>query len=125
MPIKLAEIDASLLEHHHDNWLDNAFDDALQRNGDDLRPLKNAPSLAASLGGKPRQLSDEQDAAAETPAEFTRFIPAEKDDGPIPVLPPNPTEADLRDFAENHPLVKKAKRIFGASVVSVERSKRT
>ncbi len=59
----------------------------------------------------------------------TSFAPSvfepEKISEEIPVLPENPTEAEPRHYAENHPRVKLAMRVFRAKIVSVEQRQKT
>ncbi|HLM61665.1 MAG TPA: hypothetical protein VK308_12740, partial [Pyrinomonadaceae bacterium] len=39
----------------------------------------------------------------------------------IPVLPENPTEEEMWHYAQNHPMVKKALRIFRGKIVDVKK----
>ena len=44
----------------------------------------------------------------------------EEEASEIPVLPENPTQEEMWHYAQNHPLVKKALRIFRAKIVEVK-----
>ena len=64
-------------------------------------------------------------AAATAPAiDVSAMIPdhvREQEDVEIPTLSDNPTEAELRAYAEAHPAVRRAKRVFQAKIIGVER----
>ncbi|HUF04581.1 MAG TPA: DNA polymerase III subunit gamma/tau [Aridibacter sp.] len=128
MPVKLPPIPAEELDHIEDAWLDAAFERALERAGDDLVPIADASSLARQIVGEireddPRDEVPEPKARASEPnraLEIVEEMAREPDfDGVIPVLPEDPSEEDLLRFAEAHPLVKKAKRMFRGEIVEV------
>ena len=67
-------------------------------------------------------------AAAAAPAKENRALDivnkmanAEEKDGRVPELPENPSDEELRLFAENHPKVKKVMRLFRGKLVNVTR----
>lgn len=130
MPIKMSPISAEELEHIEDNWLDEAYDKKLQLAGDDLKQLPNASKFVEILLGE--SSSDQISATIETEKEppktdtgsFTVPLSAfgtEDISNELPVLPANPTEDDLWKFAEAHPLVKKALRIFRGKIIEVSK----
>ncbi len=133
MPIKLPPIDAEELEHIEDAWLDDAYDRKLQISGDDLSPLPNASSFVEILLGEhslPQvtatiETSKGGAATATAPAKTpVAFVPPGYEDEiseEIPVLPDNPSDAEMWKYAENHPLVKKALRIFRGKIVEVKK----
>lgn len=133
--VKLPPITSEDLEHIEDNWLDTSYEEQLLRAGDSLNIIANVSILVSQL------LGAAGDAAAkfETPASggAAAFAPAkaaekttsiapvfepEKISDEMPVLPENPTEAELLRYAENHPKVKLAMRIFRAKIVGVTQS---
>ncbi len=133
MPIKLPPISSEELEHIEDTWLDDAFERRLQQLGDDLRPIKNAAQFVALLLGEnqPNSFTAKIEttggsAAAFAPAKnkpnfvVPNFNEAEES-MEIPVLPENPTEEEMWSYAQNHPLVKKALRIFRGKIVEVKK----
>ncbi len=136
MPIKLVPITAEELEHAEDNWLDSAFEQRLLQTGDNLRPFKNTSNIVEILLGtiqsdnltaRIEPLKGSSRAAAVAPAKENRAfaIPQfeeEKISEAIPVLPENPTDEQLWQYAENHPLVKKALRIFRGKIIEVKRT---
>ncbi len=132
LPVKLAPIDAEALEHVADTWLDAAYDRKLERSGDDLLPIAGAETLIESLLGKAaletglRTSSGGSTASAAAPALSPMFIPpdfsASEDDSEPESLPENATEEELMAYAANHPLAKKAMRIFRAKIVEVKRA---
>jgi hypothetical protein len=134
MPIKLPPISSEELEHIEDTWLDDAFERRLQQLGDDLRPIKNAARFVELLLGEnqPNSFTAKIEttgggaAAAFAPAKdkpsfvIPNFNEAEESTE-IPVLPENPTEEEMWHYAQNHPLVKKALRIFRGKIVEVKK----
>ncbi len=131
MPVKLAPIESEALEHVEDPWLDAAYDGKLARSGDDLLPILGAVSLAESLFGKlaiepvAEPSSNGFAASAAAPALSPVYAPPdfgseEEEYEPI-ALPQNATEEELLTYAANHPLAKKAMRIFRAKIVAVKR----
>jgi hypothetical protein len=134
MPLKLPPITSEELEHVEDNWLDAEFERRLQQSGDDLNLIKNAPEIAAKLigdnssNGNSAHFASAQTGAgtayAPTKAKSTFVIPEFEEDESsteMPVLPENPTEEEMRYYAENHPFVKKAMRIFRAKIVEIKK----
>jgi DNA polymerase-3 subunit gamma/tau len=132
MPIKLLPITSEELEHIEDNYLDSEFERKLQQAGDNLFWIKNASEIAAILIGE--NSSNGNTAALNTiqSGAGTAFAPAitkstfvipepntEEITDEIPVLPENPTEEEMWHYAENHPLVKKALRIFRGKIVEI------
>ncbi len=121
--IKLPEIDAALLEHYDDAWLDAAFEARLEASGEDLRTETTRRILDDLFGcGKPAASAERKGDDTVENTELSRYIPEFKDDGPIPNLPENADDEQLKTFAEAHPLVKKAKRILGAHIVSITKN---
>jgi len=130
---KMPQISAEDLEHTEDNWLDAAFEAKLTREGDNLLPIKNAAKIVEPLFEKDKSQmatgkseSANGSLAAAVPArEKTTFampvFDSEEDSDEIPTLPENPTEEELLVYAHNHPLVKKALRIFRGKIVEIKK----
>lgn len=133
MPIKFPPISEEELEHIEDNWLDDAYERELQLLGDDLSPIPNASKIVEVLLGENFtnqvsaniETSNGGTATAFAPAkEAIAFVPPgyeEEISEEIPELPENPTEEQLWQYAEKHPLVKKALRIFRGKIVEVKK----
>ena len=131
MPIKFPPISADELEHTDDSWLDDAFERKLQMLGDNLSPIPNASKIVEVLLGEnftnqvsaKIETSNDGTATAFAPAKETiAFVPPGYEEvisEEIPELPENPTEEQLWQYAEQHPLVKKALRIFRGKIVEV------
>ncbi len=132
MPIKLLPITSEELEHIEDNYLDSEFERKLQQAGDNLSWIKNASEIAAILIGENSSNDNPTafdsikngDGAAFAPAKTKPafIIPEmnrEEISEEIPVLPENPTEEEMWHYAENHPLVKKALRIFRGKITEI------
>ena len=126
MPVKLAPMDAELLEHVEDTWLDAAYDRKLEWSGDDLTPMANAPRLVEDLIGKVVSAGvapAASNGSAAAPALSAIYTPpdfSESDDIPEPErLTGTETDEQLNAYASNHPLVRKAMRIFRAKIVAV------
>ncbi len=135
LPVKLPEISAEELEHVEDAWLDADFERKLISRGDDLRACKDMAKFVEILLGANQSNKDAAQtnsgngnsaAAAFAPAkEKSAFVIPDFDEEEIsnemPVLPENPTDEQLWQYAENHPLVKKAMRIFRGKIIEVKR----
>jgi DNA polymerase-3 subunit gamma/tau len=131
LPVKLAPIDAEALEHVEDSWLDAAYDRKLAQSGDDLLPIPGASVLVESILGKvgseisTRPLSNGAAASAVAPALSPVYLPpdlgSDEEEAEPATLPENPTQEELIAYAANHPLAKKAMRIFRAKIVDVKR----
>lgn len=132
LPANLSLITAEELEHIEDNWLDAAYEKKLMISGDELLPIPSASKLADALIGNPVkkekievEVSNGNSAAAAARAkEISRMIPQLSEEPmseEMPVLPENPTEAELYKYAENHPLVKKALKIFRGKIIEVKK----
>jgi DNA polymerase-3 subunit gamma/tau len=132
LPVKLAPIDAEALEHVEDTWLDAAYDRKLANSGDDLLPIEGADALIRSILGKSaaesatRTNSNGSTASAAAPAMTPVYLPPDLDtadeESEPDALPENATDEELLAYAANHPLAKKAMRIFRAKIVSVKRT---
>ena len=130
MPLKFPPISAEDLEHIEDSWLDDAYERKLQQLGDDLKPLPNVSHIVEIMLAESRENNltakiETANGAAAAPARIkTNFvIPTfEEVSNEIPVLPENPTEEQMWEYAQNHPLVKKALRIFRGKLVEVRKT---
>jgi len=134
LPMKLPPILAEELEHIEDAWLDDAFERKLQQLGDDLSPIKNASQIVELLLGENQQnsfaakieISNGGAAAAFAPAKDkpSFVIPEfdEEESAEIPILPENPTEEEMWQYAQNHPLVKKVLRVFRGEITEVSKT---
>ncbi|MGI8882638.1 MAG: hypothetical protein ACR2IA_00130, partial [Pyrinomonadaceae bacterium] len=131
---KMPQISAEDLEHIEDNWLDAAFEAKMTREGDDLLPIRNAskiaeplceiaksPTLPANANGSSAATAP----AKEKPAFTIPDFESEEESGEIPVLPENPTQEELLIYAHNHPMVKKALRIFRGKIVEIKKLDRS
>lgn len=139
LPFKLPPITAEDLEHVDDTWLDNFYEDRLRREGDDLAYIENAPAIAAAILSLsvPQAGSASNTEPRTNGSSGTAFAPARVAGKPafvmpafeveeisqeMPVLPDNPTEEDLWRYAENHPKIKLALRIFRGKITNVTRA---
>jgi hypothetical protein len=134
MPIKLPPISSEELEHIEDAWLDDAFERKLQFLGDDLAPIKNAPQIVEMLLGENQLNSFAVSIETSNGGAATAFAPAknkpnfvipnfdeEEESSEMPILPENPTEEQMWNYAENHPLIKKALRVFRGKIIEVNK----
>ncbi|MCU1288842.1 MAG: polymerase subunit gamma and tau [Acidobacteria bacterium] len=131
--MKLPLISSEELEHVEDNWLDAAYESKLQREGDNLFPIKNAAKIfeilfpasksqSFSINGE--QANGDSSANAPAKAKSTFVMPVfetEEESTEIPALSENPTEEELLVYAHNHPLVRKALRIFRGKIIEVKK----
>lgn len=127
IPVRLPEISAEDLEHVEDKKLDEAYYERLLREGDNLRAIKNASQIILdilNISAVTSTVSTNGTATAPAKAKpkIDFQIPnfeTENESEETFVLPENPTEEELRLYAENHPLVKKALRIFRGKIIKV------
>ncbi|MEP7212432.1 MAG: DNA polymerase III subunit gamma/tau [Acidobacteriota bacterium] len=128
MPVKLPPMDPEELEHIEDTWLDNAYEAKLARSGDTLLPIRSAGELvssfvpqapAANVSGP----SNGNGTAATIAADFaTRLPEPEVISDEIPELPENANGEQLLEFAQNHPTVKRALKVFRGKIIEVRRA---
>ncbi len=131
LPVKLAPIDSEALEHVEDTWLDAAYELKLSRSGDDLLPILSAAALAEGLFGKAggeaalHAAANGSNGSAAAAALRPVFVPPDLDPVDEPYEPislaENATDEELLTYAANHPLAKRAMRIFRAKIVEVKR----
>jgi hypothetical protein len=134
MPIKLPPITSEELEHIEDNWLDAEFERKLQQSGDNLNLIKTASKIvtdligdnssngnAALLGSIQNGLGTAFAPAKSKPAFIIPEMDLDEGSAELPELPENPTEEEMRAYAENHPFVKKVMRIFRAKIVEIKK----
>jgi DNA polymerase-3 subunit gamma/tau len=131
LPVKLPPISSEDLEHVEDKKIDELYERKLEWSGDDLMPIAKASELAKALvGNHPGTVAVKPNgngsaaAAAPTRAPLNLQIPNfEEEDAKIelPVLSENPTEEELFAYANAHPMVRKAMRIFRAKVIAVNK----
>ncbi len=128
---KLTPATSAELEHIDDERLDNAYEEKLTFTGDDLMPIGNAAKLAEAFSQASPKLvqttySNGSSATAAAPAiDVSAMIPdhvREPENIDIPTLSDDPTDEELRAYAEAHPAVRRAMRVFQAKIINVERS---
>jgi DNA polymerase III gamma/tau subunit len=128
---RLAPLSSADLEHIPDPRLDDAYDEKLTFTGDNLLPIATAAKLAeafsraATTFERSAFLSGGSAAAAAPAMDVSSMLPdhvREPENVEIPTLSSDPTEAELRAYAEAHPAVRRAKRVFQAKIISVERA---
>lgn len=129
LPIRLPEISAEDLEHVEDKKLDDAYEERLLREGDNLKAIKDASKIVAALLSvnlvTPATSTNGTAAApAKVKPKIDFQIPdfsTENDSTEIVTLSENPSEEELWRYAENHPVVKRALRIFRGKIINVTR----
>jgi DNA polymerase III subunit gamma/tau len=133
-PVRMASLSSAELEHIDDPRFDDAYDEKLRLSGDDLLPLKNTEQLIEALLGKAAASSAmitqkpaaNGSAAAAAPAydiaKIRDVIVPKTEPVELPVLNSDPSEEELLAYANAHPTVQAAKRIFRAKIVSVRKA---
>ena len=140
MPVKLEPISSEDLEHFEDKKLDKDFEERLLREGDDLKLLGDPRSLISALFGarSEKTPASQPESGSQTNGSGTATAPAKNKaleivselaqdvefNDEAPVLPENPTEEELWQYADNHPLVKRVKNVFRGKLVKVEPPKK-
>ncbi|MGB5012750.1 MAG: DNA polymerase III subunit gamma/tau [Pyrinomonadaceae bacterium] len=128
---RLSLLTSEELEHFDDPRLDSGYEDKLTLTGDDLMPLATTKQLVIDLFGVEETLpvriaSANRTAAATAPRrDMSHLIPdLGRSDKPVemPVLSADPDPAELLKFAESHPTVRTAMRVFRATVIEAKRT---
>ena len=128
LPTNLAALSSEELEHIDDKWLDENYERKLLRTGDNLFAIKNAAALAAKLIGvkQPENAVSNGNGTATQPAKEKPVLNItmpefEIESDEIPAFPENPTDEQLWEYAEKHPVTKRIKRIFRGTLINVEK----
>jgi DNA polymerase-3 subunit gamma/tau len=131
-PVRLPPISSEALEHIEDQRLDDWYEDKLTFTGDDLKPLKSIATWLDKLFGVKEAraanaaVSNGNSGAAVAPAIDVSSIMPEMPRGDeeidIPVLGENPTDEELIAYAQSHPSVRLAMRVFRAKIIEAKRS---
>ncbi|MFZ1702061.1 MAG: DNA polymerase III subunit gamma/tau [Pyrinomonadaceae bacterium] len=130
-PVRLPPLPAEMLEHVEDTRLDAAFEEKLSVTGDDMMPIGGIAAfvdkafgigppagsgVSGSNGGSAAGVAPARNIAAIAP----NFEPIDTAD--LPELGDDPTEAELLEYANAHPSVKAAIRVFRAKIVEVKKT---
>ncbi len=122
-PDRLPRIASEDLEHIDDERLDNAFELALSRTGDDMKPLKGASVLYQSLVAEKTSTNGSGGTATAPARDLSAYaapvLEIDNETVELPVLSGDPTEEELIAYANAHPDVRRVMRVFRAKVVSV------
>jgi DNA polymerase III subunit gamma/tau len=127
MPVRLPPIPSEELEHIADKWLDDAYERKLELTGDDLFPIETISSWARSYTSYqlaerrvvPATNGDSASSAAAAMAfsQIEETVVAEAT--ALPELSDNPTEEELRAYADRHPAIRNALKIFRGKIIRV------
>jgi DNA polymerase III gamma/tau subunit len=129
--VRLAPLSSVELTHVDDPRLDAAYEEKLALTGDDLLPIGNAQTIADKLIGvfsapsKPAASIATNGHSAAAPAmaiDLSDVLPQPEEAVDLPVLGEDPTEQELMAYAEAHPAVRNARRVFRAKIVEVRRA---
>jgi DNA polymerase III subunit gamma/tau len=123
----LAPLPAEFAEHFDDAKLDAAYEFKLDVIGEHLHEPLNIGDFLASVfyenNDEPKAAAAEAGANGASQRDVSVFmqgIPVEED-VPLPVLSESPTDDEIKAYANAHPLVRAAKRIFQAEVTETRR----
>ncbi|MFM9903701.1 MAG: DNA polymerase III subunit gamma/tau [Pyrinomonadaceae bacterium] len=130
--VRLGKLSSDELDHIEDQKLDDAYETKLAFSGDDLLPLPSSEKLIEILFGEvyrvpvldPKPPTNGHAAAVMSAVDVAKFkeefVPKEEA-VELPVLSEAPTEAELFAYAEAHPAVRLARRVFKAKIVDVRK----
>jgi DNA polymerase-3 subunit gamma/tau len=122
-PLKLPPISSEDLEHVDDERLDNAFEAALARSGDDLLPIASAREIISRFETTFAAAAGSNGSGVAPAREPTHFqVPQREIDADpveIPVLSDSPTEQELVAYFSAQPEVRRVMRALRARVLSV------
>lgn len=133
-PVRLARLSADELEHFEDKKLDEAYEAKLEIVGDDLLPIKGLDKLMEELFGevftppvapvRPITNGSSHATAVVPTLEATKLrdeMVPRVEDVELPALTADPTEEELLAYANAHPSVRAAMRVFRAKIIEVDR----
>ena len=133
--VRLPSLSAEDLEHFDDARLDDAFETRLLLSGDDLTPIGGSDKLIAVLLGevyvapipvaRPVVTNGSSGAAAVPAFDIAKFREVIAPKGPdieLPALSAEPSETELLEFANAHPSVRAAMRVFRAKIIKVDKT---
>ena len=126
--VRLPTLSSAELEHVDDKRLDEGYEEKLWLTGDDLLPIKGVDKIIETfLGVRPVSATvSNGSAAAAAPAfdiaKIRDEIAPKQEAVELPVLSSDPTEAELLEYANAHPSIRAAKRIFRAKIVEVKKA---
>lgn len=122
-PDRLPAIASEDLEHIDDERLDNAFELALSKTGDDLKPLNGVRELYISLVTEKPTTNGSNGTAIAPARDLSAYaapvLEIDNETVELPILSDTPTEEELIAYANAHPDVRRVMRVFRAKVVSV------
>jgi len=126
---RLPRLSAEELEHIDDARLDDAFDEKLSLDGDDLLPLHSIDAIIQGFLGVSRdepQIPARAIGAPAAAAKPVSEIPskAKHHNIKLPELSENPTEAELLEYARSHPAVRSVMTVFRAKITEVKLTSR-
>lgn len=129
LPVKLPPISSEDLEHVDDKYLDAAYELKIERSGDVRWLIPHAAELARQAIGSGLVATAEvvsngngtAAAPARQPLKIT--IPDFSDEvsGELPELSADPTEDEMILYANAHPSIRRAMRIFRAKITGAEK----
>lgn len=116
---------AEMLAHVDDKRLDSGYEMQLAWTGDDLLPIHGASEilekwLGSGFAAERPQTVPASSGTAYAPAYEPRPATAEEPVD-LPVLSAEPTETELLEYANAHPAVREAIRVFRAKIIEVRR----
>jgi DNA polymerase-3 subunit gamma/tau len=128
MPVRLPPIPSEELEHVEHQWLDDAYEKKLELSGDDLMPIDGVSSWIESHTSEPiteqRTVGIQVGASNGSAAAAMAFAQIEEspipaDTNELPVLGSEPTEEELQAYANAHPAVRSALKVFRGKLTRV------
>jgi DNA polymerase-3 subunit gamma/tau len=132
LPVRLPPIASEELEHVEDQWLDDAYERKLLFSGDSLAPILSVRPFVAALVVEPSNGSQTPVVAATTASSSSTAAVAmalsetvEVVNSPeidLPKLSENPSEQELTTYANAHPAVRNALKVFRGKIVRVSRT---
>jgi hypothetical protein len=128
MPVRLPPIPSEELEHVEHQWLDEAYEKKLELSGDDLMPINGVSmwieSHATEAVSEQRAVTVQVGTSNGSAAAAMAFAQIEEmqcpaDANELPTLGNEPTEEELRAYANAHPAVRSALKIFRGKLTRV------
>jgi DNA polymerase III gamma/tau subunit len=127
LPVRLPPIPSEELEHIEDPWLDDAYERKLLFSGDDLSPIDSVKSFVVGLVQEPSKgaspltnFSSGTNASAAVAMALSETVESTTAANiEPPKLGADPTKEELAAYANAHPAVRAALKVFRGKLVRV------
>lgn len=129
LPVRLPPIPSEELEHVEDQWLDDAYERKLVFSGDKLAPISSVRSFVEALSPDSANVTRTAPVASSGQASAAVALALSETverstvvNVQLPDLGGDPTEQELIAYANAHPAVRAALKVFRGKIVGARRN---